>query len=45
MNVQCVKKKKPTKKTKQRQKEKNPDQQDVSNGIRQKIWSEPVAKI
>lgn len=43
MNVQCVKKKKT--KTKKRQKEKKPDKQDVSNGMRQKIWSEPVAKI
>lgn len=32
-------------KKKKRQKEKKPDQQDVSNGMRQKIWSEPVAKI
>ena len=48
MNVQCVKKKnhkKKQNKTKKRQKEKKPDQQDVSNGMRQKIWSEPVAKI
>lgn len=42
MNVKCVKKKT---KNKKRQKEKKPDQQDVSNGMRQKIWSEPVAKI
>lgn len=47
MNVQCVKRKKKQKqnKTKKRKKEKKPDQQDVSNGMRQKIWSEPVAKI
>ena len=48
MNVQCVKKKKKKPKqtkTKKRQKEKKPDKQDVSNGMRQKIWLEPVAKI
>lgn len=45
MNVQCVKKTTKQNKTKKRQKEKKPDQQDVSNGMRQKIWSEPVAKI
>lgn len=43
----CKKKKHPKteQNKKKRQKEKNPDQQDVSNGMRQKIWSEPVAKI
>lgn len=44
MNVQCVKRKKKTK-TKQKKRRRKPDEQEVSNGMRQKIWSEPVAKI
>lgn len=41
----CKKKKKPKQNKKKDKKKNNPDQQDVSNGIWQKIWSEPVAKI
>lgn len=45
MNVQCVKRKKKTKTKQNKKKKKKPDEQEVSNGMRQKIWSEPVAKI